>query len=120
MAVLHYRELVAWQKAMDLVEVVYRLRNEFPREELYGLTNQMRRCAVSIPANVAEGQGRGIGREFRHHLRIANGSRQELETQFLIARRLGFLDEVVVLNAIEKCYEIGRIVAGLHDSISVE
>src|SRR3954468_12430988 len=93
MAVLHYRDLIAWQKAMDLVEQVYRLTRAFPREELYGLTNQVRRASVSIPSNIAEGQGRGVGGEFAHHLRIANGSRQEVETQILLGVRLGFIIE---------------------------
>jgi four helix bundle protein len=71
-AVLHYRELVAWQRGMEFVESIYRLTMHFPREEMYGLTNQLRRAAVSVPSNVAEGQGRGVGGEFAHHLRIAN------------------------------------------------
>jgi four helix bundle protein len=118
MPVLHYRELVAWQKSMDLVELVYRLTACFPREELYGLTNQLRRAAVSIPSNIAEGQGRGVGAEFAHHLWIANGSRQEVETQVLIALRLGYIDASAADPVLAQSYEVGRIVWGLHDSIS--
>ncbi|HEY7090856.1 MAG TPA: four helix bundle protein [Tepidisphaeraceae bacterium] len=118
MAALHYRDLIAWQKSMDLVEDVYRLTQVFPREELYGLTSQLRRAAVSIPSNIAEGQGRGVGAEFAHHLRIANGSRQEVETQILIGVRLGFVgaDEAEVV--LQRCYEAGRINCGLRDSVS--
>lgn len=118
MAVLHYRDLIAWQKAMDLVESVYRLTESFPREERYGLTNQVRRAAVSVPSNIAEGQGRGVGAEFAHHLRIANGSRQEVETQLLIAVRLGSIDAAVADPVLGQAYEVGRIVWGLHDSIT--
>ncbi|HEX4793242.1 MAG TPA: four helix bundle protein [Humisphaera sp.] len=117
MAVLHYRELIAWQKAMDLVENVYRITRAFPREELYGLTNQIRRAAVSVPSNIAEGQGRGIGQAFAHHLRIANGSLQEIETQMLIAQRLGYVNEGEVIKVLELAAEVGRITVGLLRSI---
>jgi four helix bundle protein len=80
-----YRELVAWQRAVDLVEAVYRETQTWPREEIYGLTNQARRAAVSIPANIAEGQGRVSAKEFGHHLVIAYGSVCELETHLVIA-----------------------------------
>ncbi len=118
MAALHYRDLIAWQKAMDLVEDVYRVSQNFPREEMYGLTNQIRRAAVSIPSNIAEGQGRGVGGEFAHHLRIANASRQEIETQLLIAVRLGFITEPDVNAVLERCFEVGRIICGLHHSVA--
>jgi four helix bundle protein len=84
-----YRDLVVWQKAMDLVTATYRITARFPREETYGLTSQLRRAAVSIPSNIAEGQGRRGLVEFRHFLRQASGSLMELETQVLIAERLG-------------------------------
>src|SRR5579864_8854135 len=86
-----YRDLVVWQKAMDLVTVVYRITAQFPREEMYGLTSQLRRAAVSIPSNIAEGQGRHGVPEFRHFLRQSCGSLMELETQVLIAERLGYI-----------------------------
>jgi four helix bundle protein len=91
MSVLNYTELVAWQKAMDLVQDVYLATKAFPKEEKYGLTTQMQRAAVSIPSNIAEGQGRSGRGEFRHHLSIAHGSLRELETQLVIALRLGYL-----------------------------
>jgi four helix bundle protein len=117
-AVLHYRDLVAWQRGMDFVEAVYRLTQQFPREELYGLTNQLRRAAVSVPSNVAEGQGRGVGNEFAHHLRIANGSRQEAETQIFIGVRLGYLTEQEAAAALGLGDECGRLVTRLHQSIA--
>ena len=91
MAVLHYRDLIAWQKSMDLVEEVYRLTQTFPREELYGLTNQIRRASVSIPSNIAEGCSRDTERDFRWFLHIAIGSAFELETQLTISQQLGLL-----------------------------
>ena len=88
-----YRELIVWQKAMDLVEAIYRTTARFPKEELYGLTSQIRRAAVSIPSNIAEGQARNTTRDFLHFLAIAYGSLKEVETQVLIAERLGYIDE---------------------------
>src|SRR3954469_10975594 len=93
MALTHYRELIAWQKAVEMVCTIYRVTSSFPSEERFGLTNQLRRAAVSIPSNIAEGQGRGVSRDFARYLRMANGSRQEVETQIAIAHRLGYLDQ---------------------------
>ncbi|HKC66104.1 MAG TPA: four helix bundle protein, partial [Pyrinomonadaceae bacterium] len=86
--VRNYSELIVWQKAMDLVEGIYAATKQFPKEEIYGLTSQIRRAAVSIPSNIAEGQGRKSINEFLHHLSIAYGSLREVETQILIAERL--------------------------------
>src|SRR6266704_3485421 len=91
MPVLHYRDLIAWQKSMDLVEDVYRLTRVFPREELYGLTNQLRRAAVSIPSNIAEGQTRSHVKEFLQFLSMAQGSLAEVQTQIELAGRLRYL-----------------------------
>jgi four helix bundle protein len=85
MAVQSYRELIVWQKAMKLVQSIYSLTKDFPKEEVYALTSQIRRAAVSIPSNIAEGQGRDSTKEFLHHLSIAYGSLMEVETQILIA-----------------------------------
>lgn len=85
-----YEQLVVWQKSMDLVVVIYDLTSHFPKEELYGLTSQMRRAAVSIPSNIAEGSRRGSHKEFRHFLLNSFGSGAELETQLKLARRLSF------------------------------
>ena len=85
-----YRELAAWKRAMDMVGMVYRATGCFPREELYGLTSQVRRAAVSVPSNIAEGQGRLTKGEFKQSLGQARGSLQEVETQILLAQRLAF------------------------------
>src|SRR4051812_28791574 len=87
-----YRDLTAWQKAMDLVEQVYLGSRNWPKEEAYGLTSQVRRAAISVPSNIAEGQGRDSTKEFLHHLSMARGSILELETQILVAERLGYVD----------------------------
>jgi len=117
MPVQHYQQLIAWQKAIDLVADVYRSTAKFPREELYGLTSQMRRAAVSVPSNIAEGQGRKSRGEFQHFLGIAKGSLFELETQVLISVRLGFMatDQSKPLQAL--IHEVGRIVSGLMASL---
>ena len=95
-AVRDYRELVAWQKAVDLVEAVYHATRGFPKDEQYGLTGQIRRAALAIPSNIAEGQGRKFTKEFRYHLSVALGSLCELETQLVIAVRLGYLQRRIL------------------------
>ncbi len=87
----NYRDLLVWQKGMNIVESVYRLTHKLPTDERWGLNSQMRRAAVSVPANIAEGYGRQATGEYRHHLSIARGSLLELETHLLVCRRLGFL-----------------------------
>jgi four helix bundle protein len=88
---LSYQDLVAWQKAMNLVEEIYKTTRNFPKDELYGLTSQLRRAAVSIPSNIAEGQGRLTPGEFRQFLGHARGSLLETETQVLMAGRLNYI-----------------------------
>lgn len=117
MGVQSFRELVAWQKAMDLVVEVYRVTQSFPADERFGLTAQVRRAAVSVPSNIAEGQGRGPGNDFLRFLHIARGSLQEVDTQLLIAARLGFLpqarhDELTALLA-----TVAKLIHGLIRSI---
>ena len=117
MAIKSYRDLIVWQKAMDLVEDVYKRTKGFPREELYGLTSQLRRAVVSVPSNIAEGQGRNSTKEFLHHLSIAYGSLCEVGTQILIAHRLGFLErrDVELLDGLSS--EVGRLINGLSNKL---
>lgn len=111
----HYRDLVVWQKAIALVTDIYRATQSFPKEELYGLTSQIRRSAVSIPSNIAEGQGRLTRGEFRQFLGIARGSYAELETQLLIANNLGYLSKPDEL--MDRLAEVGRMLNGLLSSL---
>ncbi|HLA83621.1 MAG TPA: four helix bundle protein [Thermoguttaceae bacterium] len=116
----NYRDLLAWQKAMELVESVYRMTRSFPREENYGLTAQVRRAALFIPSNIAEGQGRHSRRDFRHFLAIAYGSLHEVETQTLIGKRLGYLDEGKQVEILEQTARVGRLLNGLMRSLEVQ
>jgi four helix bundle protein len=117
MTLQSYRQLIAWQKSMELVKGVYHATKEFPKEEIYSLTNQLRRAAVSVPSNIAEGQGRDSTKEFLHHLSIAYGSLMELETQILIAAGLDYLTEAEKNLFLEKTAELGRLINGLTRSL---
>jgi len=117
MAVRSYRELVAWKKAIDLVTEIYRSTQSFPRQEMYGLTSQLRRAAVSIPSNIAEGQGRLSRGEFKQFLGHARGSVFELDSQIIIARNLGYLDEHGSNLLLDRIHEVGRILNGLLASL---
>jgi four helix bundle protein len=108
-----YKDLIAWQKAMKLVKAVYQVAQSFPREERYGLTNQLRRAAVSVPSNIAEGQARFSQKEFRHFLSQARGSLVEIETQLLISEDLGYLSEKSAQPLLQGAAELGRIINGL-------
>ncbi len=108
-----YRDLELWQKAMDLVVDCNASAKKFPACELYGLMSQIRRAAVSIPANVAEGQGRQHRPEFIQHLSIAYGSLTELETHIQIARRLNYLNDDEERRLLQRTGEVGRLLNGL-------
>jgi four helix bundle protein len=108
-----YRDLIAWQKAMDLVTGVYTVSAGWPKEEQFGLVNQARRAAVSIPANIAEGQGRRGDKEFLRFLLIAHGSLFELETHLLIAQRLTYTSDALAAPLLQQTAEIGRLLNGL-------
>ena len=109
----HFKDLIAWQKSMDLVEEIYRITNCLPKTEMYGLSDQMRRAAVSIPSNIAEGQQRHTKNEFVRFLAIARGSSAELETQLLICNRLAYLDSSQTEHALSLCSEVGKMLNGL-------
>ena len=113
-----YKDLVVWQKAMDLVTSTYRATQKFPKDEVFGLTSQARRAAVSIPSNIAEGQGRLSEKEFRHFLGQARGSLLELETQLQVAENLGYLEQQEIKVVMESCAEVGRVLNGLIASVS--
>ena len=112
-----HSDLIAWQKAMELVEAVYKMTKTFPKEELYGLTSQLRRSVVSVPSNLAEGHSRSGSREFLHRVSIAHGSLSEVETQVEIAFRLGYIDDAERDRIFKMSAETGRIVNGLFQSL---
>jgi four helix bundle protein len=117
MPILTYRDLDVWKQGMELVEECYKLTASFPRSELFGLTAQMRRAAVSIPANCAEGQCRRETKPYRHHVSIAIGSHGELETYFELSVRLGFLSREECNRAMKRCDSVGRLLSGLHRAL---
>ena len=112
-----YQELIVWQKAVDLVTTIYGYTQAFPQDEVFGLISQMRRAAVSVPSNIAEGQGRQSKAEFRRFLSIARGSLYELETQVVIAQRLNYLTEENGDDLFETLEEVGRMLNGLRSSL---
>jgi four helix bundle protein len=114
----NYRDLEVWKKAMDLVVICYQLARRFPRSEIYGLTSQLQRAAVSIPSNIAEGHQRRHSKEFLQHLSIAYASLAELETDIEIARRLDYIAEDQTNNVFAQAGEIGRMINGLRKSIT--
>src|SRR5271166_5184406 len=114
-----YRELIAWQKAVDLVTEIYSITKEFPRDEIYGITSQLRRSAVSVRSNIAEGQGRATKGEFVQFLAHARGSLFELETQVLLTGELGYLSNEKTREIGEKVQEVARILNGLLTSLGV-
>jgi four helix bundle protein len=115
-----HEKLEVWSRAVDFVTVVYQMTDGFPKEEKFGLTSQIRRAAVSIPANIAEGAGRDSPREFTHFLSNAQGSASELATELLIARRLGFLSEKDYPRLNSELDSIGRMIFGLSRHLKSE
>jgi four helix bundle protein len=111
-----FRDLIAWQKAMDLAVEVYQLTGTLPEAERFGLQSQMRRAAVSIPSNIAEGNGRLTTKDWQRFLGQARGSANELETQILLSGRLRFVEEPVAERVLLQVEEVGRIVNGLLNS----
>ena len=120
MSASSYKDLVVWQKAMDLCEEIYRLVKMLPKEETYALSDQMRRSAVSIPSNIAEGQDRNSNREFSNFLYIARGSRAELETQLTICQKVGYLTNDDTAKAANLLREIGKMLTTLIIKLKTE
>ena len=116
MSAKYYRDLIAWNKAFELAVVIYRETAKFPTEEKYGLRSQLRRAGVSVPSNIAEGEGRNPG-EFLRYLSIALGSLNELETQVLISDALGYLGEGQVTVLMGMTAEVDRLINGLSRSL---
>ena len=113
----HFKDLIVWQKAMDLVTEVYRTTDSFPKREVYSLTDQIRRAAVSVPSNIAEGQAHFSKAEFSHFLRHSAGSLAELETQILIAERLEYTGRDQIQALLKLVIEVGKLLNGLINSL---
>ena len=111
---MNHKDLDAWKQAMLLVERVYKISANFPRQETYGLTSQMRRAAISIPSNLSEGAARNGNREYVNFVGIALGSLAELETQSVIADRLGYADTTDILNSIN---QVRALIVGLRNHL---
>jgi four helix bundle protein len=108
-----YRDLRVWQEAMDLAEDCYRLTKQFPREELFGLTSQIRRSAASVPANIAEGYGRDSTKAYVNQLRIAQGSLKEVETHLLLSQRVGITTDDNIALALKRSETVGKMLRSL-------
>ncbi|MDR1699281.1 MAG: four helix bundle protein [Prevotellaceae bacterium] len=113
-----HKDLLVWQKSMDFVVDIYAITKSFPNSELFALTNQIRRCVTSIPANIAEGLGRKGNKEFIHFLHVALGSATELETFLIIAQRLNYIDDHIFEKLDASLTEIIRMTIGLIKSIN--
>ena len=112
-AIQSYQDLQVWQKSMDLAEGVYRLVATFSRDEMYGMTSQLRRSAASIPANIAEGHGRELTGSFVQYLRMAQGSLKETETHLLLAKRVALTTDTASEPLLAPCDELGRMLRAL-------
>lgn len=117
MAAGYYSDLKVWQKSMDLAVAIYESVKLLPREELYGLSDQMRRAVVSIPSNIAEGHQRSATKDYIRFLYFAKGSLGELETQIILSERLGYLDKAKTRQLYSRCEEVGRMLSGLINSL---
>ena len=113
MALGYYSDLKVWQKSMDMAVDIYTMVKGLPREELYGLSDQMRRAAVSVPSNIAEGHQRSSTRDYIRFLNIAKGSLGEIETQIILCKRLGYIGDNKQMELLLRCEEIGKMLSGL-------
>jgi len=114
-----YRNLKVWQASMRLAGDVYQLSARFPKHEVYGLTSQIQRSAVSVPSNIAEGHGRNTAREFNHFLGIASGSLAEMETQLILAQQFAYLTKDEIISPLNLSDEIGKMIKGLQKSLNL-
>ncbi|MFA6080012.1 MAG: four helix bundle protein [Candidatus Gracilibacteria bacterium] len=113
-----FQKLTVWKLAFELNKDIYLITKNFPKEEIFGLTSQIRRAAISIPANISEGAGRKTPKDFYHFLSIAQGSCNEVLTMILLAEDIGYIDNETVINLIKKCDEIGKMITGLQKTLN--
>lgn len=117
MAIRSYKDLVVWQRSIDLIDAVYRLTRGFPKSETYGLSSQIQRAAVSVAANIAEGSGRDSTKEFNHHLAFSLGSLAEVETYLTVTVRLDYAEKGAVAKLDSECDQIGKMLRSLQKSL---
>ena len=117
MGIQCYRDLKVWQEGVALVEAVYSLTQKFPRSELFGLSSQVQRAAISIPSNIAEGHARASRKEFLHFLSISLGSLAELETQLFLVQRLAYISQEELTASLMKTEEMGKMIRGLQKAL---
>lgn len=120
MTLKSYNELIVWRKSIELVEQIYAVTRDFPQAEIYCLTNQIRRSAISIPSNIAEGQARKTTKDFLNFLSIAQGSRAELETQIIIANRLEYVDDDKAEQLLSTLTEIAKMLYSLSSTLNLQ
>lgn len=113
-----FRELIVWQKSVSLVTEIYKMTENFPKSEIFGLTSQIRRASVSVPSNISEGHSRRSSLDYIQFLKIARGSLAELETQILISKNLGFISEEIYINFDDKITEISKMLNALISSVN--
>ncbi|MBW2077998.1 MAG: four helix bundle protein [Deltaproteobacteria bacterium] len=117
MSVTSYQDLKVWQLSMELAEECYHITRGFPKEEMFGMTSQIRRSSAAIPANIAEGWGRSGTKEYIQFLRIAQGSLKELETHLILSQRVGLLEKEKSNRLLAKCNDLGKMIRSLIGSL---
>ena len=117
MSIESYRDLKVWQRGMEIAEAIYKITSEFPKAEQFGIACQMQRAAVSIPSNLAEGHDRGATKDFLRFISMTLGSRAELETQLLLAKRLTYGNPERIHDCLAQLDELGRMLRGLQKSL---
>lgn len=114
---MHFEKLQVWQKARELARAIYKMTSKFPKEEMYGMCSQMRRAAISIASNIAEGSQRGTDKDFAHFLLIAKGSLAELETQCILAADFSYLSEKELIKTRKDVEELSRMLYSFHSKL---
>lgn len=116
----NYKDLIVWQKSVDLSVLIYEITEKFPKEEMYGLSSQMRRASISIASNIAEGKQRGTKKDFLHFLRISKGSASELETQIVISKKLNFSKNINYSKIEDTLEEVMKMLRGIIYKLSLQ
>lgn len=120
MGMHNFRELKIWQRSMDLAEVIYKLTESFPREEKYGMSSQLQRCAVSVPSNISEGAGRGTNKQFKYFLEMSMGSCNEIQTQVELSFRFKYITKEVLNEVVSETFQIYKMILAFYNSLKDE